>query len=156
VSSPANTSAAVPATDGWPDGTPRSGADVMRAFVPISPFLQHLGIRVDEMRPDEAVLTLPYRPEHATMGTMVHGGAIATLIDVAGMVAAWSGAEAPANQRGSTVGMTVSYLAAANGEDLRARARLLRRGRSLAYVDIEVVTASGALAAKGLVTYKLG
>jgi uncharacterized protein (TIGR00369 family) len=139
-----------------PDGGRPSGADVMRAFLPTSPFVGLLGIRLDEMGPDAAAMTLPYRPDMATAGSMVHGGAIATLIDVAGMVAAWSGIEAPEKIRGSTVGMTVSYLAAAMGEDLHAHARALRRGRSLAYIDVEVSGAASGLVAKGLVTYKVG
>ena len=133
-----------------------SGAEFMRQFLPTSPFVKHLGMQLVEMRPDAATLTLPYVPAVATLGNTVHGGAIASLIDTAAMVAAWSGAEAPANMRGTTVGMTVSYLAPANGEDVRAEARVLRRGRSLVYVDVEVRVASGELVAKGLVTYKLG
>jgi acyl-coenzyme A thioesterase PaaI-like protein len=72
------------------------------------------------------------------------------------MVAAWSGADVPGKVRGTTVGLTVSYLAAANGEDLQATATVLRRGQSLTYLDVEVRGASGTLVAKGLVTYKLG
>jgi uncharacterized protein (TIGR00369 family) len=128
----------------------------MREFVPASPFVIHLGIRLDELRPDGATLTLPFLPNLATLGTIVHGGAIASLLDTAAMAAAWSGAEAPANMRGTTVGLTVSYLAPANGEDLQARASVLRRGRSLVYVEVEVRGASAGLVAKGLVTYKLG
>jgi len=86
----------------------------------------------------------------------VHGGALASLIDTAAMVAAWSGAPAVANSRGTTVGLTVSYLAAAQGEDVEANARVLRRGRSLVYLDVDVYSASGTFVAKGLVTYKLG
>ena len=139
-----------------PDDTPRSGADVMREFVPASPYVVHLGIRLDELRPDGATLTLPFLPNLATLGTVVHGGAIASLLDTAAMAAAWSGAEAPANMRGTTVGLTVSYLAPANGEDLQATASVLRRGRSLVYVEVEVRGATAGLVAKGLVTYKLG
>ncbi|MGH2517912.1 MAG: PaaI family thioesterase, partial [Ktedonobacterales bacterium] len=91
-----------------------------------------------------------------TICTTVHGGAIASLIDTTAMVAAWSGAEAPANMRGTTVGLTVTYLAPANHEDITATASVLRRGRSLVYLDVEVRTASGTAIAKGLVTYKLG
>jgi acyl-coenzyme A thioesterase PaaI-like protein len=72
------------------------------------------------------------------------------------MVAAWSGGEVPDNLRGTTVGLTVSYLAPADGEDLQASATVLRRGRSIVHVDVEVRAASGAPVAKGLVTYKLG
>jgi acyl-coenzyme A thioesterase PaaI-like protein len=72
------------------------------------------------------------------------------------MVAAWSEAAVTGNPRGSTVALTVNYLNAAEGEDLQATASVLRRGRSLVYLDIEVRGASGKLVAKGLATYKLG
>ncbi len=84
------------------------------------------------------------------------GGAIASLIDTAAMVAAWSDAEIPAKIRGSTVSLTVTYLAPAQQEDLRAVARVLRRGRNLVYLDVEVYGTSENIVAKGLVTYKLG
>ena len=145
-----------PSSSTAPGGEPPAGAEFIRQFLPTSPFVKHLGMQLVEMRPEATTLTLPYVPEVATLGNTVHGGAIASLIDTAAMVAAWSGAEAPANMRGTTVGMTVSYLAPANGEDVRAEARVLRRGRSLVYVDVEVRVASGELVAKGLVTYKLG
>ncbi len=58
--------------------------------------------------------------------------------------------------RGTTVGLTVTYLVSAEGEDLRATARVLRRGRSLVYLDVEVQSVSGISVARGLVTYKLG
>lgn len=133
-----------------------SGADIMRQFVPTSPYIAHLGILLTDMQPDRAVLTMPFRDALVTIGTTVHGGAIASLIDTAAMVAAWSGATVPANGRGTTVGLTVNYLAAAQSEDLKAIARVLRRGRSLVYLDVEVQNEEGMLVAKGLVTYKLG
>ena len=135
---------------------PSSGAEIIRAFLPASPFVGHLGIQLSEMEADRATLTMPYAQALATIGTVVHGGAIATLIDTAAMVAAWSGAEAPATVRGSTVGLTVNYLAPAAGEDLRATARVLHRGRSLVQLDVEVRGASGVVVAKGLATYKIG
>jgi uncharacterized protein (TIGR00369 family) len=135
---------------------PPSGADFIRQFLPHSPFVAHLGMQLTEMQSDLAVLTLPFTKALITIGTTVHGGAIASLIDTAAMLAAWSGAEVPANGRGTTVSLTVAYLAAAQQEDLRATARVLRRGRSLVYLDVDVQTASGTSVAKGLVTYKLG
>ena len=113
-------------------------------------------MRLVEMRADEATLTLPFTDDVVTIGNTVHGGAIASLIDTAAMVAAWSGAPMPAEMRGTTVGLTVSYLAAATGEDLLATARVLRRGRSLVYLDVDVRNQAGRGIAKGLVTYKLG
>lgn len=135
---------------------PLSGGEFIRAFFPQSPYVSHLGMQLTEMHRDRAVLTLPFKQEIITIGAMVHGGAIASLIDMAAMVAAWSGAEATASTRGITVSMTVNYLAAAQNEDIQATARVLRRGRSLVYLDVEVTGATGTLVAKGLVTYKLG
>ena len=137
-------------------GSSPTGADFMRGFLPGSPFVGHLGMRLRDVRPGAATLTLPFVQSLATIGTIVHGGAIAALIDTTAMGAAWSDAPRPETPRGTTVGLTVSYLAAANGEDLEATARVLRRGRTLVYLDVDVRAASGAAIAKGLVTYKIG
>jgi len=135
---------------------PLSGADFIRQFFPTSPYVAHLGMQLTEIQPGVATLTLPFANSLVTIGTVVHGGAIASLIDTAAMVAAWSDVEVPAKARGTTVNLTVAYLTAAEKEDLQAVARVLRRGRNLVYLDVEVRGASGSVVAKGLVTYKLG
>ena len=154
-----NASDASANTNAINDATP-SGADFIRQFLPTSPYVGHLGMRLTDLQPGMATLTLPFTMPLVTVGTIVHGGAIASLIDTAAMVAAWSDAAIPEKPRGTTVGLTVTYLAAASGEDLQATARVLRRGRSLIYLDVEVHAAAqgvaGGLVAKGLVTYQLG
>ncbi len=135
---------------------PLSGADFIRQFFPNSPFVTHLGIQLTDIQPGVATLTLPFANALVTIGTVVHGGAIASLIDTAAMVAAWSDTEVPAKARGTTVNLTVAFLASAENEDLQAVARVLRWGRNLVYLDVEVRSASGNAVAKGLVTYKLG
>jgi uncharacterized protein (TIGR00369 family) len=132
------------------------GVGLMRQFLPSSPYVSHLGIELVEVEPGRAVLSMPFTQSLVTIGTVVHGGAIASLIDIAAMVAAWSDAEIPENVRGATVALSVTYLSAAAGEDLQAEARVLRRGRSLVYCDADVRTAGGEPAARGLVTYKIG
>jgi len=139
-----------------PADHPLSGADFIRQLFTHSPYVAHLGMQLAEIQPGLATLTLPFTDSLVTVGTIVHGGALASLIDTAAMVAAWSDAQVPAKPRGTTVNLTVAYLAAAEKEDLQAIARVLRRGRSLIYLDIEVKGASGNIVAKGLVTYKLG
>ena len=139
-----------------PTEHPLSGADFIRQFFPNSPFVAHLGIQLIDIQPGVATLTLPFANALVTIGTIVHGGAIASLIDTAAMVAAWSDTEVPAKVRGTTVNLTVAFLASAEKEDLQAVARVLRRGRNLVYLDVEVRGASGNAVAKGLVTYKLG
>src|SRR5438105_1027875 len=92
---------------------PTSGADFIRQFFPNSPYVAHLGIKLTDIQPGVATLTLPFTDALVTIGTIVHGGAIASLIDTAAMVAAWSDAEVTANPRGTTVNLTVAYLSAA-------------------------------------------
>lgn len=119
------------------------------------PFSQLLGLRIEREQPDSCRVRLPFTPGVRTVGEVVHGGAIATLIDTAGVVAAWTGAS-PQAVRGATANLTVSYLSAAEAVDLLADARVIRRGHSLVFVEIDVTTPAGQAVAKGMLTYKLG
>jgi acyl-coenzyme A thioesterase PaaI-like protein len=58
--------------------SPTSGAEVMRQFLPASPYVGHLGMRLLDMQPDTATLALPFSDAIVTIGTTVHGGAIAS------------------------------------------------------------------------------
>ena len=128
----------------------------MTDFQPqLDPFQVLLGFQLDRVRPEFCRLSLPFKPELRTAGDVVHGGVIATLIDSAGVVAAWSDAD-PSATRGATADLSVSYLSAAHAVDLVAEARVLRRGRSLVFIEVDVTASSGERIAKGLVTYKLG
>ena len=132
-----------------------SGMEVIRQFIPASPFVGHVGIKLEELEPDRAVLSLPFSEQVTTLGEVVHGGVIASLADTAAMAASWATEEIPENLRGTTVGLTISYLTAASSQDLTAEARVIRRGKNLCFVDVEISGSKG-LVAKALVTYKLG
>lgn len=136
--------------------SPLPGAELVRQFVPQSPFAKHLGIEVDVIEADRAELVLPFRESVITIGDAVHGGAIASLVDMAAMAASWSAAEVSDSPWGATVSMTVDYVRGARGSGLRAVAKVVRRGSSLCFCDVDVVDDEGELVAKGLVTYRLG
>ena len=131
-------------------------AEIMRAFVPASPFAQELGIELVDLRLDHAELRLPWSPRLATMGEVVHGGAIATLLDTAGMAAAWSDDAVPERLAGATVSMSVSFAAAARATDLTARATVVRRGRSLCFCEVTVADAAGEVVAHGSMVHRYG
>jgi uncharacterized protein (TIGR00369 family) len=133
-----------------------SRREVIEQFIPRSPLVEHLGMRLESIGSDEAVLVLPFRPELATLGDTVHGGAIASLIDTAGMAACWAADEEPASLAGSTVTLNVSYLAAAKGQDLTARAVVTRRGRSMVFSEVRVTEPGDRLVATGSVVQRLG
>jgi uncharacterized protein (TIGR00369 family) len=74
-----------------------------------------------------------------------HGGVIAALIDLAGhaAVAVKIGRMAP------TIDLRIDYLRPSDGADLIAKARLLKAGRTVARVDIDVTDTQGRLIAVG-------
>ena len=130
--------------------------EIIRAFIPESPFAAALGLRLESLEPDAAVLVLPFRPAVATIGEVVHGGAISTLADTAAMAAAWATDEVPPEVAGSTVSLTVNFVAAASGQDLRAAAVVRRRGGRLCFVDVDVTEPDGRLVAQAMAVYRLG
>jgi uncharacterized protein (TIGR00369 family) len=133
-----------------------SGTEIIRQFIPASPFVRHLGIEVLELGDGEATLGMPFREELVTIGQVVHGGALGALVDTAVMAAAWSGAEPPEQIRGATVDLSLAYLAPAQAEDVVATARVLRRGRRLVSVAVDVHTAAGAHVVHAVATYQIG
>lgn len=134
------------------------GSELISEFLKHSPFVGHLGMRLREIEDDRCVLALPFTDEVVTIGDVVHGGAVAALIDTAAMAAAWSAIEFDGEPpKGTTVGLSVDYLAAARAQELLAEAKVLRRGKSLCFCEVKVRgDADGKLVSSGLVTYKLG
>jgi len=119
------------------------------------PYAEHLGIRSDEIAEDRVRLVLPFRPELVTVGEMVHGGAIASLVDVAATAAAWATPKASFQARGSTIGFSISYLRPGLGCDLVCEARIIQRGRAVCVADVSVENPDREAVARAMVTYRL-
>jgi uncharacterized protein (TIGR00369 family) len=132
------------------------GAGLARGWLESSPFVAQLGISLEEMEPDRARLALPFNESLPTIGDVVHGGAISSLIDTAAAAAAWSGADVPERPRASTVGLTVDFLSPARGKDVSADARVVRRtGSGICFIEVSVTDSDGTQVALALVTYQL-
>jgi uncharacterized protein (TIGR00369 family) len=123
-----------------------------------SPVARALGVTLESLAVDRAVIRLPFKAENVTIGDIVHGGVIAATIDIAGVAAALSGATYEGLRGSATSQLGISYLAPANAVDLRAEAAVLRRGRRQVVIEVSVLsdasTMSG-LIAKALVTVAL-
>jgi uncharacterized protein (TIGR00369 family) len=134
-----------------------SRLEVMRRFVPSSPLVRHLGIELRSLERDRAELVLPFDERLVTLADVVHGGAIASLIDTAGMAATWADPDTePETVAGATVSMNVDYVAAARGRELVAVATVVRRGRSLCFTDVTVSEPDGRVVARGSVVQRFG
>jgi uncharacterized protein (TIGR00369 family) len=131
-------------------------ADVLAAFVEHSPFAAHLGMRPEVIEADHVRIAMPFKDRLATAGDVVHGGAISSLVDTAATIAAWSGLESLDNARGTTISLTVTFVAAARGRDLVADAHVVRRGKTICFCAVDVLDSEQTTVAQGLVTYKLG
>jgi len=123
---------------------------IQRAILAV-PYAQLLGIELEKLGSGEATLTLKIRPELSQNHGVVHGGAIASLIDTATAFAILTLLEP--EERVTTVDLTITYLRPAVDGKLSATARVLREGRTLFAVSAEVADSSGTLLATALSTY---
>ena len=139
-----------------PDRTPEDNYERIGKVIALTPFMKHLGMEFLEGGEGYAKLRLRFQKENSTAGDALHGGAIASLIDTTGAMAAWTTAEILSPRYfGSTVGVNVNYLSAVIGEDAFAEGRVLKRGKEIIYCDGRVTNAAGKLLAQGTVVYRI-
>jgi uncharacterized protein (TIGR00369 family) len=119
------------------------------------PYARALGVRVESAGAERVRLRIPYKDENSNPGRALHGGVAASSIGIAGALASEAGFAVDGPAEATTLDLTVSYLAAAIGEDVVVDGTVLRRGKELAYVDIAVRTDAGKAIAKGLVTHRV-
>jgi uncharacterized protein (TIGR00369 family) len=100
----------------------------------------HLGIETVEVVPDRVTMRMPWRPEVRRGGGIFHGGAIMALADqVAGCLFNTDPRIPAAACTGLTTDFSVSFLrAAGQGEALLATGVVLRRGRKVTFMQIDV------------------
>jgi uncharacterized protein (TIGR00369 family) len=114
-----------------------------------SRYQQLLGLRLLDFDPSRSSVTisLPYGPtvERGPDSGQFHGGAIASLIDIAGDYAVIL----VIDHGVPTINLRVDFLRPAMSTELRATATARRVGRTVAVVDIEVVNTDGKLVALG-------
>jgi uncharacterized protein (TIGR00369 family) len=151
-------------TDEAPNLAPRA-----QRFTPMSPERQErfasfapgrpeyfpglVGIQLEEVRLDYARMRLPFRSQLNQPAGVMHGGAIATLIDTVVVPALASAYEEP--HRYLTIDMQIQYMGAVVGEDVVAEGWITKRGRSTVFCRAEVMTAKAGLVAAGTLVYKV-
>ena len=112
------------------------------------------GILVEEVRSDYCRMRLPFKPELEQAAGVVHGGAIASLLDT--VVVPAVGSAYDQHPRFSTVDMHVQYMAAMIGEGAIAEGWVVRRGRSVVFCEAEMIgETSGKMIARSMLTYNV-
>jgi uncharacterized protein (TIGR00369 family) len=112
-----------------------------------------LGLEVEEIRTDYCRMRLPWRKELTQPAGVVHGGAIASLVDSVVVPAIGSGYDERRNF--VTIDMQLQYHGAVVEEDMVAEGWVTMRGRSIVFCEADVVTRSGQRVAKAMLTYRV-
>ncbi|MGB6155686.1 MAG: PaaI family thioesterase [Castellaniella sp.] len=98
--------------------------------------MHHLGARLGDVAPGRVHVHLPYAPSLTQHMGFFHAGATATIADSAGGFAAMT--LAPEGYTALSVEFKINMLAPARGESLEAIGKVIRKGRTLTIVQVDV------------------
>lgn len=115
------------------------------------PFARHLGIAVDSLEAGIARMSCVLEDHMTNSWGTAHGGVILSLLDVSLCMAART---LHADSAGvMTIDLSTTFIDAGRSP-MRCEARVLRDGRSLIFVEGEIVNTDGSLVAKALGTVR--
>ncbi len=115
------------------------------------PFAHLLKLEIGEVKRGAATLYLEVRDELRQNNGVVHGGVIASLVDTAAAFAIITSLEK--DQTTTTVDLTIHYLRPLLGGRVTAQARVLRAGRRILTIRVDVLDETQALAATALTSF---
>jgi len=119
-----------------------------------APWIQALGLRVEALLPDGVTLHLPFDDALARHGGMACGQALMAAADTAAAIALMRhfGQFRPC----TTVQLNTSFLRPLVSQDALVDARVLRAGKSLAFIEADLRgAADGKCVARASTTYAL-
>ncbi len=115
------------------------------------PYARLIGLELGEVSPGDLSMHLDVREEIKQYLGVVHGGAVASLIDTAAAFAVITRLDL--NEHASTTDLTIHYLRPATTGRLTARARVVRGGKRLLVLTVEVTNEEQILIATAVTTY---
>jgi len=137
-----------------PDQTPRPAimSDQPRVLTP-TPYGRHLGFEVLEAHRGIASVRLELAEHIRNRRGVAHGGALASLLDAALGAAVISAIEP--HEWCGTLQLSIQYNDPARHGPLLANGRVVRRGRTVAFAEGEVVDARGHTVARAHGTWTI-
>lgn len=123
----------------------------MREVLKTVPFAELLGLELMDASKGSATMKLAFRTELSQNYGLMHGGAMASLIDTATAFAIVSQLEQ--KEQFTTVDLTVNYLRPVTKGSAICRAGVVRAGRRILTISAEVHDEDGNLVAIALSTY---
>ena len=117
------------------------------------PYHKMLGITLVVSKPGYGKIVLKKDEKTPTgIGGSVHGGVLASMVDIAMLVAMFAEmreGEVPAG----TAELSITYLRQAQGDHIFATAQVIKRGRQLSSVEVDISDDEGRLCARGRALY---
>ncbi|HYG80315.1 MAG TPA: PaaI family thioesterase [Pyrinomonadaceae bacterium] len=130
--------------------TPEEERRIREAFEEI-PFARLLGMELGDLRRGAATLHVEAREELKRNRGILHGGVVASLADTAAAFAVLTLAEP--GQASTTIDLTVHYLRPLSAGRATAHARVVRAGRRVTVISVDVFDENQALAATALTSF---
>lgn len=115
------------------------------------PYARFLGLELGDLADGQVSVHLQVRDELLQNQGVVHGGALASLIDTASAFAVLS--QIDINERVTTTDLTIHYLRPVTSGRMTATARVIRGGRRLFVLSVDVSNNDGSLLATAVTTY---
>ncbi len=113
------------------EATPKSVLDTPGQFA--GTYLEFLGFRLAEWKDGFARLEMPVRPEHQNTVGYLHGGVIASLLDIAGAV---SGSYGISKEFVSvTINLNCNYIAPHQADAVIVEGEIIRKTRTLFFAQ---------------------
>jgi uncharacterized protein (TIGR00369 family) len=116
--------------------------EFVQRWIEKSPYSAALGVQLESLTEGAARLRLPFAEVNTNPGNVLHGGCAASLAAV-GAHAVTRATLGEESGPWNSPALQVNYLAAAQEQDVIAEARLLRRGKTLCFVEVDVATEDG-------------
>lgn len=111
------------------------------ALVATMPFAVHAGVQITEASREVVVGHLDWAPELCTIGGLVHGGALMTLADSLGAVAAFL--HLPEGASTSTVSSSTALMRGAREGRVMGTSRVVSAGRRFITVQTDLADEAG-------------
>lgn len=114
------------------------------------PYFRHLGIEIVEIKEGFAKLRLEFEEYLTHPFGSLHGGAIASMADSAGVNAVMTVLDE--GQKALTLEMKINYLSSTRGQAIYGEGRVIHKSQRFAVSDVEIRDADGQFIAKAIVT----
>ena len=113
-------------------------------------FLKNFKLQGSKIKGDDVEITVDFGDNLKRIGGIMNGGAICTLLDFAGGLAVMNG-DGIVNE--VTTNLNVQFVGKVATGPVVAKAHVIKRGRTLVHVDMDLRDGSGNVCAKGTGTW---